>query len=117
MDAQGTRQLHELDCWRCQVDTNIGLFLGGRTAVGVQATLENQVLAVVTDDKDAAQTVAGGGPEALDAVHGAAVTNKPEHRAVGKGQGHTHGGRQPPANATALETEVVTCLPAGEELA
>src|SRR5215831_11694448 len=90
-----------------QVNANVGLCFGGWSVVGLQAPFEDEVLAIVADDKNAAQAIARRRPQPLNAIHGAAIADDPQYWPVWKSQRCPHGGRQAPADATALQAEIV----------
>src|SRR5262249_9950816 len=58
MHSSAARPACELDGRGIEINADVGLGFGGWPIVGVQAPLEDQVLAVVTDNKNAPQPVA-----------------------------------------------------------
>src|SRR5437588_8089953 len=95
-----------------QINANVGLRLGGWPVVGVQTPLEDQVLAIVADDENAAQAIARRCPQPLNAIHGAAIADDSQDWPVWKSQCCPHGGRQAPADAAAFQTKIVPSVAA-----
>ena len=100
-----------------KINANVSFGFGGWPVVGVQAPLENQVLAIVTDNEDTAQAITRRRPQPLNAVHGAAITDKPQHWPVWKRQRGTHRGRQAPTNPSTLQTKIVPRLATRQKFA
>src|SRR5262245_26551585 len=62
------------------------LLLGFGQAEAAAAKLQDLILSVVADDEDDGNLVAGGRPEALNAVGGGAFTEQGEYRSIGPGE-------------------------------
>src|SRR5712691_4445537 len=100
-----------------QINANVGLRFGGWSVVSVQAPLEDQVLAIVADDENAAQAIARRRPQPLNAIHGAAIADDPKHWPVWKSQCCPHRSRQAPADPAALQAKIVPGMAAWQKLA
>src|SRR2546426_10942374 len=88
-----------------------------RSTLFPYTTLFRSVRRVVEDDVDDRKRLAGGGPEGLVRVHGAAVADEREDRPVPERELHTERGRTPPADAAAANAEEALRVGAAEEVA
>src|ERR1700730_2599006 len=94
-----------VEAWVDQIHGDVLVVLGREALERKRPLLEDAVGRVVEDDVDDGDRVMRGGPERLDRVHGAAVTDQCDDGAAGLGELDAQRRRQPPADAAATEHE------------
>src|SRR5262245_12583266 len=117
LDAERAGEPNEIDPGVVELHPDIAFGLLGKPAHGMQALLEDSIGAVVENHEYRIDLVSRRGPKPLTGIHGAAVADESNHRALGKRKLHAHGGGQTPANAPSPQPKITLRIIASNELA